>query len=151
MQGLQDSLAFPERLEIQETRDVRDYLENLVTKDVLDPKVIKETLSVVLVYLEKRGLLETSGSQDLLDFEGILDNLVSSGVQDRKDAKEIQAIRETQANSVWLAPQVPEVVPVFQDFLVKQGLMVLQDRRATLDSKVLLDRWDFTDWTDLKE
>lgn len=42
--------------------------------------------------------------------------------------------------------QVPEVGPVSQVCLVSRGLMVLQDRRATRDSKVLLDHSDFTDW-----
>lgn len=39
-------------------------------------------------------------SQDLLDLEEILEDPVSSGVQGRKDAKEIQAIRGTWANQV---------------------------------------------------
>lgn len=46
---------------MQVTLDVQGKMENLGAKDLLDPKVIKETLLVVLVHLETRGLLETSG------------------------------------------------------------------------------------------
>lgn len=148
VQDSQDSSASPERLEIQVTWDVRAKMESLGGKDLLDPKVIKETLLVVLVHLETRGLLETSGPQDFLDLEEILEDLVSTGLQDRKDAKEIQASRETWANQVWSVPRVPEVVRVFQVFLVKPVLMVHQDRRAPRASKVLLDHLDFMDWTD---
>lgn len=121
------------------TRDVRGKMENLVAKDVLDPKVIKETLLVVLVHLETVDLVETPGPQDLLDLEEILEDQVSSGVQDRKDAKEIQAVGGTWANQVCSAPLVPEVVRVFQVFLVKLVLMVLQDHKGARDSKALLD------------
>lgn len=103
---------------------------------------------VVLVHLETRGLLETLGPRDLLDLEEILEDLVSTGLRDREDAKEIQASRETWANQVWSVRQVPVVVRVFQVFLVKPVLMVHQDHRAPRDSKVLLDHLDFTDWTD---
>lgn len=80
--------------------DVRGKLENPVTKDVLDPKVIKESLLVVLVHLETRGLLETSAPKDLLDLVEILEDPVSSGVQDKEDAKEILAIGGNWANQV---------------------------------------------------
>lgn len=130
------------------TWDVREQLENPVVKDILDPKVIKETPLVFLVHPETRGLLETSGYQDLLDPEEILEDPVSSGVQDREDARGIQALGGNWAHKVWSVPQVPEVARVFRVFLVQQVLMVLQDRRAAPDSKALLDRSDFMDWTD---
>lgn len=39
-------------------------------------------------------------SQDLLDFKEILEDWVSLGLQDRKDAKEIQAIGGTRVQTV---------------------------------------------------
>lgn len=130
------------------TKDVQENLENLVITAVLDPKVIRGSLWGVMVHLETRGLLETSGPQDLLDLKGILEDLVSLGVRVRKDAKEMQVIRGCRVNKVWSVLQVQVVVPVVQDFLVTRGLMVLQDRREALDLKVLQDRWDSTDWMD---
>lgn len=130
------------------TWDVLEKLENPVTKDVLDRKVIKETPLVFLVHLETTGLLETSGPQELLDLKEILVDPVSSGFQDREDAKEIQAIRGNWAHQVWSVPRVPEAVRVFQVFLVKPVVMVLQDLQASRDSQVLLDRSAFMDWTD---
>lgn len=50
-------------------------------------------------------------SQDLLDLEGILEDLVSSVVQDRRDAKEIQAIRGSWVNQV---PQLTWTSSVFK-------------------------------------
>lgn len=130
------------------TRDVQGGMENLVAKDVMDPKVMKDSRLVVMVHLETGALLETSGPQDLLDLKEILENLVLTAVQDRADAKEIQAIGGTLVTQVWLAPLVPGAVGGSQVFLVNLGLTVLQASRAALDCQVLLDRWDFTDWTD---
>lgn len=144
--GLQDSLASPDKLEIQVAQDVQGNVGHLVTQDVQDPKVTKEYLLVVLVHLETRGLLDHLGPQEFLDLEDILECPVSLEVQDRKDAKEIQASVETEVPQVCWVLQVPEVVPVSQVCPVSRGLMVLQDRRATQDSQVLLDHSDFMDW-----
>lgn len=92
--GLQDSLASPDRLEIQVTQDVRGNWGNLVTQDLQDPKVTKEHLLVVLVHLEIKGLLDHLGPQEFLDLEEILEYPVLLEVQDQKDAKEIQASGE---------------------------------------------------------
>lgn len=127
---------------------MQENLENLVPQDAPDPQVIKETPSVFLVQLETRGLLETSGPQDLLDLEEILECQVSSGCQDRGGAKEIQVFRVTLVNKVWWVHLVPEVARVLQASLVKPGPMVLQVQQAAKDSQVLLDHWDFMDWMD---
>lgn len=41
---------------------------------------------------------------------------------------------------MWLVLQVPEVVQDFQVFLVEQELMVLQDHKDVMDSKVSVSR-----------
>lgn len=134
VQDLKDSSASLERLEIRGTWDVQGNLENRVSEDVLDLKVIQVTSLFFLVHLEIRGLLETVDLQDLPDLKGIVEDLVLLEVQDTQGAKEIKAIEGTQVNQVWSVLKVPEAGRVFLVFLVKRVLMVLQDRRAFRDS-----------------
>lgn len=147
-QDHQDTSGSPEKPEIRVTWDVQGQMENPVTEVVPDPKVMRETQLVFSVRLETRGLLETSVHKELLDFEEILEEPVSLGIQEREDVKEIQAMAGIWAHQVWSAPPVPEVVRVFQVFQVQLVLTVLQVLKASWDSKVLLDRWGCTDWMD---
>lgn len=132
-------------------QDAQGHLANLVSQDSLGLKVTEENQWMFLVHLENGGLVEPWDSQASQDPQVMMESLVSSELQVQKDPEEVQVTKETQVQQVWLAPLVLVDVVVLRVPLVELGLLVLLENMAVKDSKVLLDRWVFMDWMDLKE